>query len=561
MSDNSAKIESDRQRLIEAQQKGGLTKLKAYLQLSGPGWLQSALTLGGGSLASSLYLGVVAGVTLLWLQPLAMILGIIMLSAIGYVCLSTGDRPFRAIIRHINPVLGWAWLLATMAANMVWALPQYSLFYGVTEQNLLPGLFGEGGPLAGDGGKWAVSAIVLVISTIVVWGYGSGGWGVKIYEGLLKIVVALIVACFFAVVLKMSLSSDGISWGEVLAGFVPNLRQLSEPAAGLRTMIEAIENAEAQSYWTSLVVNQQREVMISAAATAVGINMTFLLPYSMMAKDWTREFRGLASFDLSTGMFIPYVLATTCVTIAAANQFHARLPEAVQVVDGNVVVPEPANAKFQAALDARRGSVAGPVSLAEQQLAAAQLKKDAGALANSLERLFDDRMTAHYIFGFGVAAMALSSISLLMLISGFVVCEILDVPPTGWTHRIGCLAAASGAFWPILWSGKARFWLAIVTSNFGMVLLPIAYLTFFLMMNSKSLLKDDLPTGGKRIAMNVAMAMATGAAMLASGWVVWNKTQWYGVGGVAALVVLTVVVHFKRDPNGYMFEIVDADRP
>ena len=51
MSDNSAKIESDRQRLIEAQQKGGLTKLKAYLQLSGPGWLQSALTLGGGSLA------------------------------------------------------------------------------------------------------------------------------------------------------------------------------------------------------------------------------------------------------------------------------------------------------------------------------------------------------------------------------------------------------------------------------------------------------------------------------------------------------------------------------
>lgn len=365
MSDNSAKIESDRQRLIEAQQKGGLTKLKAYLQLSGPGWLQSALTLGGGSLASSLYLGVVAGVTLLWLQPLAMILGIIMLSAIGYVCLSTGDRPFRAIIRHINPVLGWAWLLATMAANMVWALPQYSLFYGVTEQNLLPGLFGEGGPLAGDGGKWAVSAIVLVISTIVVWGYGSGGWGVKIYEGLLKIVVALIVACFFAVVLKMSLSSDGISWGEVLAGFVPNLRQLSEPAAGLRTMIEAIENAEPQSYWTSLVVNQQREVMISAAATAVGINMTFLLPYSMMAKDWTREFRGLASFDLSTGMFIPYVLATTCVTIAAANQFHARLPEAVQVVDGNVVVPEPANAKFQAALDARRGSVAGPVSLAE----------------------------------------------------------------------------------------------------------------------------------------------------------------------------------------------------
>ena len=38
--------------------------------------------------------------------------------------------------------------------------------------------------------------------------------------------------------------------------------------------------------------------MIAAAATAVGINMTFLLPYSMLRKGWGREHRGLASFDL-----------------------------------------------------------------------------------------------------------------------------------------------------------------------------------------------------------------------------------------------------------------------
>ena len=545
MSEPPARVESDRQLLIQAQQKGGLAKLGSYVRLSGPGWLQSALTLGGGSLASSLYLGVVAGVSMLWLQPVAMILGIIMLSAIGYVTLSTGDRPFRAITQKINPVLGWAWLLASMAANMVWALPQYSLFYGVTEQNLLPGLFADGGPLAGEVGKWTVSITVLVISTIIVWSYGSGGWGVKVYEALLKVVVALSVVCFVAVAVRIFISADGISWREVLAGFVPNLRQLGQPAPGLQAMIAALPNEQIRQYWTDLIVHQQREVMISAAATAVGINMTFLLPYSMLAKKWTREFRGLSIFDLSTGMFIPFVLATSCVTIAAANQFHGRLPAAVELVQGQLVVPLKSQASHQAALDARPQHL-GPVSLAEQKLAAAQLKQDAGALAHSLEKLFNNRLLAHYIFGFGVAAMALSTISILMLISGFVVCEVLNVPPTGWVHRIGCLAAGTGILWPFLWSGKAKFWLAIVTSNFGMVLLPIAYLTFLLMMNSKTLLGDDLPTGLNRVLVNLVMGLATGAAMFASGWVVWNKTEWYGVGGIAALVALVVIVHLMK---------------
>jgi len=273
--------------------------------------------------------------------------------------------------------------------------------------------------------------------------------------------------------------------------------------------------------------------------------MTFLLPYSMLAKGWTREFRGLSVFDLSTGMFIPFVLATSCVTIAAANQFHGRLPAAVEVVEGQLVVPPQSQASYQKSLDARPPEF-GPVSLAEQKLAAAQLKQDAGSLANSLEKLFNNRLLAHYVFGFGVAAMALSTISILMLISGFVVCEILNVPPTGWVHRIGCLAAGTGILWPVLWSGKAKFWLAIVTSNFGMVLLPIAYLTFLLMMNSKTLLGDDLPRGSSRVLVNLVMGLATGAAMFASGWVVWNKTGWYGAGSIAALVVLVVVTHLLK---------------
>ena len=79
--------------LREAQEQGGMKKVLTYAKLSGPGWLQGAVTLGGGSLAGALYLGVIAGFGLLWLQPLAMICGIIMLSAIAYVTLSTEKAP------------------------------------------------------------------------------------------------------------------------------------------------------------------------------------------------------------------------------------------------------------------------------------------------------------------------------------------------------------------------------------------------------------------------------------------------------------------------------------
>ena len=85
---------------------------------------------------------------------------------------------------------------------------------------------------------------------------------------------------------------------------------------------------DAQNFWSGRVVTAQRNVMIAAAATAVGINMTFLMPYSMLRRGWDRNFRGLSRFDLSTGMAIPYVLVTSCVVIASATQFHAQVDEA-----------------------------------------------------------------------------------------------------------------------------------------------------------------------------------------------------------------------------------------
>jgi hypothetical protein len=86
----------------------------------------------------------------------------------------------------------------------------------------------------------------------------------------------------------------------------------------------------------------------------------------------------------------------------------------------------------------------------------------------------------------------------------------------------------------------------VPTSVFGMVLLPIAYITFFLMINSKSLMGDALPQGNKRIALNIAMLVALIAATIGAGWSIWSKVQWTGVIAVGVFVLAAVFVHFMR---------------
>ena len=180
-------------RIEDARSKGPLATLALYMKLSGPGWLQSAITLGGGSLASALYLGVLTGYSMLWLQPVAMLLGIVMLSAIAYVTLSTGKRPFQAINEHVNPVLGWGWIIAVAMANVVWSLPQFALGTAALQQNLFPELLG------GENGKVICCALILGIVTAVSWQYDSGAKGGNVFEGILKAMVGVVVLSFFGV--------------------------------------------------------------------------------------------------------------------------------------------------------------------------------------------------------------------------------------------------------------------------------------------------------------------------------------------------------------------------
>ena len=539
--------------LASVADKGAGTKLKTYAKLCGPGWLQSAITLGGGSLIGALGLGAIGGMNFMWVQPLAMILGVIMLSAIAYVTLSTGERPFQSINQHVSPVLGWGWLGATMLANMVWCLPQFNLAYGAIGENLFPSL-----PDAGDPKALVpiliTSSVALAIATVVVFGYGRGSKGVLLFEKLLKILVALIVLSFIGVIVRMTFTPDsGLNWGSVFAGLIPDFGALFRPAESFQTVIDGLDPAAAKE-WTDKIVNLQRDKIITAFGTAVGINMTFLLPYSMLRRKWGREHRGLAIFDLSTGLFIPFVIATGCLVIATATQFHAN-PTNYNYSKSEVVVAaataglseaeitalkEDADrfkAKLKATYDGLPDTEKANATLQLMLVSPSQLE-----LARSLKPLTGE-VISQYVFGFGVLAMALSTIVILMLINGFALCEALNQPDNEKLRRIGCLiAGVIGFFGPIAW-GKLKAYLVVPTSVFGFTLLPIAYITFLLLMNSKSLLGDARPEGGRRLKWNILMGTATLVATLGAAWASKGKIGWWGPGLIVAFGIAAAVTY------------------
>ena len=541
MNDEQSATSREEALLDEAQTAGLLGKAAIYTRLSGPGWLQGAITLGGGSLAGALYLGVLMGTEMMWLQPVAMILGVVMLSAISYVTLSTGERPFHTIKTRISPVLAWGWLIATMMANIVWCLPQFALGTAAVQQNLVPSL---GNP----GGKVIVAVAILCVASVVVWFYNSGSKGIKIFELILKGMVGIVVLSFFGVVLALSMKG-AIDWGQIFAGFVPKLNFLFEPVPVLAEQIQ--QTGEAREWWTTKVAGTQKDVIIAAFATAVGINMTFLLPYSMLRKGWGVRQRGLAIFDLSIGLIVPFVLATGCVVIAAASQFHGKTDDVMKKVLAGDDSAKEVQAYFDYLDD--RVQYANPnisdellpaareaLPEADKKVAAMLVKRNNNALAGTLEPLVGDTI-AQTVFGVGVLGMAVSTIIILMLINGFAFCELLNVPAEGTMHRIGSFIPAVGVLGPFVW-GAAAPALAVPTSVIGGAMLPIAYVSFLLLMNSKSVLGDAMPTGSKRVVWNALMLLGTVVSAFASAWGLYGKKMYGFPIGIVALVFLAVLL-------------------
>jgi len=300
----------------------------------------------------------------------------------------------------------------------------------------------------------------------------------------------------------------------------------------------------------------------------VGINMTFLLPYSMLARGWDKPFRGLARFDLSTGMAIPYVLVTSCVVIAAGAMFNGDMDESFGSTEISVMKQsslygdgskhllarlETLDPNVSELTQVQKDALIAALPREEKEVAASLVKRNAFQLSKSLSPLLGDA-TANTIFGIGVLGMGFSSIIILMLINGYAFCEMLGKPQGGLPHIVGCLIAGLvGACWWLFWDGDAKMWLAILVSAFGMMLLPIAYVTFMLMMNSTKILGDDKPRGGSRVCWNILMGVSVLGALAAALTAVIDKASHPIAGpvviGIGLILVTLILAGFLFEPR------------
>lgn len=266
--------------LADVARRPWLARQFAYLRRGGPGYLQSALTLGGGTASACLLAGAAFRFELLWVAPLGMLLGGIVFAAIAHQTLSTGMRPFEAMRVHAGPVFAWGWAIGTVLASIVWHFAQYSLASAV-----LVDLFDLAGVAVP---RWATGALVLAWSVATALSFERESSLRRGVERLVRWMVWAVVALFGIVALRIGLS-DPLA---IARGCVPSIPQASHG-------VEAVP------------------VILSGIATAVGVNMTFLYPHSLRERGWGRAHREYAIADIAFGMVLPFVAVTSLIVIVA----------------------------------------------------------------------------------------------------------------------------------------------------------------------------------------------------------------------------------------------------
>jgi manganese transport protein len=427
---DAAAVETERSFLREVNARPRFWRRWAgYWTFTGPGWVQSALTLGAGSAGSTILAASLYGYDLLWVQPVAMFLSVMMFGAIGHQALSTGARPFDVFVKKLHPALAYLWGFSVLVASIVFQFPQYSLGTSVVRD-----MFAVAGV---DIGRLPVALALLAGGTAVCWSYGrSRRGGVRAFERVLKYLLLLMILAFALVVVKTGIDLRAAVRG--LFGF-----RIPAGKEGLTIVLG----------------------MLGAAA---GVNMTFLYPYTLLARGWGKDHRRLKNFDLGVTMFLPFVLATGLVTIACANTLHAQ---GLQVRD---------------AVDAAH-ALAPVVGLT----------------------------VGRVVFSLGVLGMCFTTLVIEMLICGLVLSEMFGFELHGRSYKAATMLANVGLLGAF---AKLPFWIPVVASSFSLLMMPVTYVCFLLLQTKRCYLGQEAVRSGAKawvwngLLIAAVLAVAAGAA-------------------------------------------------
>jgi Mn2+/Fe2+ NRAMP family transporter len=281
--------------------------------------------------------------------------------------------------------------------------------------------------------RFGMGLLVLAWALPTALSFGASGSLQRAFDRLMRWMVWGIVLLFAIVAARLGLQDVGA----IAAGFVPSV----PPDRGDVSTLS---------------------VVISGLATAVGVNMTFLYPYTLLAKGWGREHRELARTDIVCGMVLPYTVVTALMVIVAAGTLADGF-------SGKSISPVEAAQTL--------GSLLGPV-------------------------------LGRVLFDLGLLGMLLTTITMHMVCCGLAGGELFGLRVGSRGYRWLSLLPAPGVLGSLFWS-KLSVWLAVPTSVIAGSLLPLAYFGFLELHRSRAYLGDDRPAGRRAMAWTVALGIAT----------------------------------------------------
>jgi len=283
----SETLEAEICQLEELENKSFPIRIWGHLRISGPGFMDSALTLGAGTMTAAMLSGALFGYKTMWLLWVSMGLGLFMMAAMARFTCRGGFR----IIDMQNRSHGWVVgslmtaLIGTAAVAVIFNYGQYSLGTHLIESLT---------PMIGFKFPRQINWVVyMALTSALILSYGQRGRrGIRLVENFMKLSIGVMLVCFGACLIVV-----GVKWGAFFKGlFVP---------------------------WLPSGV-QGLDLFIASSAAAIGVMDWVFFHYAGLARGWGRKHETQARFDVFVGLFLPFVLVNYLVIGVFAGTLYKQ---------------------------------------------------------------------------------------------------------------------------------------------------------------------------------------------------------------------------------------------
>lgn len=278
----------ERAYLAELNKKPLLQRWIGYLKLTGPAAMEAATTLGAGSCTAAIVMGAAYGYKMLWIPLYSYGLGLFMLALAARFVVASDIPIIEAQNKYHTKLIGTfaTGIVACYLAMVVFTFGQYAL-----GSDALESLFSLVGINFPRNTNWTV---IFIISTFLSLMYGRRGSVryVRYVENAIKIIIAIMLISFLAVVLN-----TGINIKATFKGLL------------IPTIPKGIEGIT---------------VAIAGLTAAMGVADWVQFHYLMHARGFSDQHEPLARFDMIFTGLLPVTIVLSLVSIAFAEVYSGN---------------------------------------------------------------------------------------------------------------------------------------------------------------------------------------------------------------------------------------------